>query len=131
MIASSNEITGIRPLQLNNQQLALPDYSQSIGAFCGIGNPRSFFQQLVQGGHQVAWTQEFRDHYYYTQNDIDELCAEAARLNISALLTTAKDAVKLNQLQFSVPCFVVDIEMRFQINDQQILSELIRRAIGT
>lgn len=81
-------------------------------AFCGIGNPESFFDQLRRDGFSVAETKTFRDHQVYSQNDISEIERRAAASGAEILLTTAKDAVKLSNLKFEISCFVVEIETK-------------------
>lgn len=80
-------------------------------AFCGIGNPENFFEQLRQENFEVAATEAFRDHRIYTQQDVANIEEKALEYKAEILLTTAKDAVKLNALAFTTPCFVVEIEL--------------------
>ena len=86
-----------------------PDFRTEVGvlAFCAIGNPQSFFDGLRARSFDVAATRTFRDHHRYSHADVDQIQAQAEKANVSVLLTTAKDAVKLNGLEFSMPCFVV------------------------
>jgi tetraacyldisaccharide 4'-kinase len=82
-------------------------------AFCALGNPRNFFEQLRKENFNLASTEEFPDHHFYTQKDIEKLQTKARKANAEVLLTTAKDAVKLKNLEFDLPCFVVASEMVF------------------
>lgn len=87
-----------------------------LGAFCGLGNPRSFFGHLekeLKGDDrlQISFTKAFGDHHRYTAADIDELEGQALDNHVGALLTTVKDAVKLANIRFRIPCFVVEIEV--------------------
>ena len=84
-----------------------------VFAFCALGNPNNFFEQLRQEKFELVSTQKFPDHHSYTQKDIEKLVAQAAQSGAKALLTTAKDAVKLKDLKFEVPCFVVESAMVF------------------
>lgn len=101
--------------------------SMPLGAFCALGNPQQFFSQLRTEGYEVAFTRSFPDHYMYTQADVDALSAEARSSGAHALITTAKDAVKLRSLRFDLPCFVLEIEMSF--DDEQLIADLIKRAL--
>ncbi len=89
----------------------------SAFAFCGIGNPSNFFEQLRQEKSSVAATMTFRDHHVYTQQDADEIVKGARASNAWVLLTTAKDAVKLSDLKFEIPCFVVEIKTTIEDAD--------------
>lgn len=82
-------------------------------AFCALGNPHNFFEQLRREDFALAAKKIFPDHYFYSQEDIFELEAEAEREGAKFLLTTAKDAAKLKKLNFSLPCYVVESEMIF------------------
>ncbi len=81
--------------------------------FCALGNPNNFFEQLRQEKFEFVSTQTFPDHHFYTQTDIEKLAKKAKQANAEVLLTTAKDAVKLKDLKFDVPCLVVESEIVF------------------
>ena len=98
-----------------------------VAAFCGIGNPESFFSLLRRGGYQLRHTQVFRDHHSYTQSDIDRVVRESATHGAQILLTTAKDEVKLRSLKFELPCYAADIAI--EIENQEKLRALVKKAI--
>ncbi|MFM9904905.1 MAG: tetraacyldisaccharide 4'-kinase [Pyrinomonadaceae bacterium] len=80
-------------------------------AFCGLGNPKGFFERLIKEKIYLLGTRIFPDHHIYSQEEVDDLHRDAHRSSVAMLLTTAKDAVKLSNLKFEMPCFVVEIEM--------------------
>lgn len=82
-------------------------------AFCALGNPNNFFEQLRRENFELAATRTFSDHHFYTQNDIEKLIEKARQSGASLLLTTAKDAVKLKDLTFDLPCLVAENELHF------------------
>ncbi len=100
-----------------------------VAAFCGIGNPNAFFRQLRDEGFNLRHTEVFRDHHKYSQTDIDRLTQHATDAGAQALITTAKDAVKLTSMRFPLPCYVIEIEM--QIQEADTLLALIGEAIET
>jgi tetraacyldisaccharide 4'-kinase len=85
-----------------------------VAAFCAVGNPQSFFTQLHNAGYNVVLEKTFTDHHSYTQQDVDRLLNEAARAGAPNLITTAKDAVKLRSLSFTLPWHVFEIEIAIQ-----------------
>ena len=103
------------------------DLSSPVAAFCGVGNPDSFFRMLQRAAHQVVLTKAFTDHHRYTQSEIDTLITAARNRGATQLITTAKDAVKLDSLEFSLSCHVLDIEIELQ-QEEQLLT-LIRRIL--
>lgn len=84
-----------------------------IGAFCAVGNPGSFFESLRELGYDVGLERAFTDHHVYSQGDVEALHQLAKESGASALITTAKDAVKLKGLTFALPCYVLEIEIVF------------------
>ncbi len=82
-------------------------------AFCGLGNPESFLEQLRRAGIDLAGTMTFVDHHSYSQADVDEVVRRAKDSGAGKLLTTAKDAVRLSDLKFDMPCEVVEITVEF------------------
>ncbi len=81
-----------------------------VFAFCGVGNPNSFFDQIKKFGVSLTATQTYPDHHRYSSKDLGILTELASESGATALITTAKDAVKLSNLKFQIPCFVVEIE---------------------
>jgi tetraacyldisaccharide 4'-kinase len=96
-------------------------------AFCALGNPAGFFDQLKTDGFDLADAKHFPDHHAYTQKDISELEKTARVKNAEILLTTFKDAVKLTDLQFTMPCFVIESELIF--DNEEGLKNIILQAL--
>ncbi|MEP6819017.1 MAG: tetraacyldisaccharide 4'-kinase [bacterium] len=100
--------------------------SQPVAAFCGVGNPESFFNHLQREGYTLAFTRAFADHHNYTQPDITRLVNDAKASGATGLVTTAKDATKLSTFELELPCHILDIHI--SIDDEDRLSEMIRNA---
>lgn len=98
-----------------------------LGAFCGIGNPRSFFRLLEENGLDIIYAREFNNHHHYSPSDIEDMCLSAKALGVRALVTTAKDAVKFRADNFTLPCYVAMTSMK--IDDREALLTEIQRAI--
>jgi tetraacyldisaccharide 4'-kinase len=70
-------------------------------AFCGIGNPSAFFEDLRSWGLHVVQERSFADHHVYTARDAGELEMAAANCGADALVCTEKDVWNLRNVQFS------------------------------
>jgi tetraacyldisaccharide 4'-kinase len=101
--------------------------SQPIAAFCGVGNPASFFDHLRSEGYELASERAFPDHYNYQQADVDNIVAEAKGKGAASILTTAKDAVRLSSFHFEIPCY--ELEIRISIEDEAHLIRIIRNRL--
>ncbi len=126
---SRMRIDGLRKLS-NSKEGAAGENLKSVpvAAFCGVGNPESFFAQLRRDGYTLCHTRVFPDHHYYTQEEINALVSQSAERGAHALLTTAKDEVKLRSLKFEMPCYVVDVAI--EIEGESKFLALINDAIG-
>lgn len=102
---------------------------QPLVAFCGIGNSAAFPKQLRAEDFELRSEISFRDHHKYSQGDIDRVCEQARTHGAQALITTAKDAVKLHALRFDLPCYIAEIEV--ELSDTTTLLSLIENAVTT
>jgi tetraacyldisaccharide 4'-kinase len=80
-------------------------------AFCGIGNPQAFFNDLSHWHVPVAGETIFRDHHRYTAVDLQRLEKAVQRAGAIAFVTTEKDAENLGQGKNTpIPIFVAVID---------------------
>jgi tetraacyldisaccharide 4'-kinase len=84
------------PIWRVKRTLSVPSRQGPVLAFCAIARPREFYQALQALGIEVAATKSFRDHHPYTQRDIEGLRRLGSRYRCEAMVTTEKDAVKLD-----------------------------------
>jgi tetraacyldisaccharide 4'-kinase len=83
-------------------------------AFCGLGSPEKFKSSLTQSGIVPIKFIAFDDHHTYAESDIEKLKAVAKTTGAKILITTHKDAVKLEQIDFSeYTLYYCLIEMEF------------------
>ena len=91
-------------------------YRSEIGhgpffAFCGIGNPRAFFDDLSSWHVPVAGQSIFRDHHRYSAADLRQLEKAAESAGAIAFVTTEKDAQNLPRGgNTAVPVFIAAID---------------------
>jgi tetraacyldisaccharide 4'-kinase len=112
-------LLGFRRLGAGIQLLS----AQELGAgpfyaFCGIGNPKAFFQDLKTWNIPVAQASEFPDHHRYDQRDALELEQVARTSGAKAFIITEKDAQNLSGVSFvEFPVFIAVIEMQLPQQD--------------
>jgi tetraacyldisaccharide 4'-kinase len=130
LIASRMRVRALRQLLpdvASHTTESSPEVSSQVAAFAGIGNQSSFVALLKDQGYDPVAVSEFPDHYRYNQGDIDIIVEKAKSKGANALVTTAKDAVKLRGLSFQLPCYVVKIEVC--IEQEATFVEMLRAAI--
>jgi 3-deoxy-D-manno-octulosonic-acid transferase len=70
---------------------------ERVIAFCGLGNPESFWQTLASLEIRPLETLEYDDHHAYTTAELRRLVQLAKEQGATLLLTTEKDSVNLCQ----------------------------------
>lgn len=93
-------------------------------AFAGIANPGQFFNMLRRSEAQMLDAVGFRDHHDYVPADCERLKARAQSLAVDALITTEKDAVKLEAAAFA-PLKVLVVKLAFEFDKLEGLERLI------
>jgi tetraacyldisaccharide 4'-kinase len=85
-------------LRLPALQVPLPDGELSrvnFFAFCGVGNPSAFFDDLLRWGARVKGRRSFRDHHRYSAGEIQGLERDALAAGAEAMICTEKDVFNL------------------------------------
>ncbi len=89
-------------------ELALPDgstadprdlHDQTVVAFCGIGRPEFFRQDLERLGARVKAFFTFPDHHWFEDSDLRRVEERARAVGSTVVLTTEKDYVRLGERQ--------------------------------
>lgn len=87
-------------------------------AFCGLGNPQSFYRTLEGLGVRPIDCLEFDDHHRYLPNELKRMAEQFRRKGARALVTTEKDAVNLcdgcDDLLAPLPLYWLKIGMRIE-----------------
>jgi tetraacyldisaccharide 4'-kinase len=123
--------TGIRTLagtEIDVEQLR----DQRVFAFCGIGNPRSFFRTVEQSGGVLVGATAYDDHYHYAVGDLERIGREAAARSASLILTTQKDWTKITRWADPrkhprLACLTVELQIRAGADR---LTALLDRVLG-
>ena len=74
-------------------------------AVSGVADPEQFFANACQAGADVAEKLVFGDHHAYTRADLSRIVEVA---DGRPIVTTAKDAVKLRDLDAELELWVLD-----------------------
>ncbi len=73
---------------------------KKLYAFCGIGNPAAFFEDLRRWGMEIVGCASYRDHHRYSRRDAEELERRTQAAGAEALICTEKDLYNLDAGQF-------------------------------
>jgi len=85
-------------------------------AFCGIGNPESFWLLLNRAGLILAGTQAFNDHQHYSRELLDSLASKATVAGADILVTTEKDWPKIHPVAAAGAMPITSVRMNVKFN---------------
>jgi len=98
-------------------------------AFCGIGNPQAFFDDLRKWGGSVSGHSSFPDHHTYTQTDFEKLESRARDSGAEILLCTEKDIFNLRNIQLpQIPMYCARITL--DVSEPDRLWRIILQTVG-
>jgi tetraacyldisaccharide 4'-kinase len=90
----------------------------SVFGVSGIARPERFFAAVRAGGWTLAGELRFRDHHRYSSRDVARIEESARKAAAAAVLTTAKDAVRLEPLgPFALPVAWLPVELHVEPAD--------------
>ncbi len=101
---------------------------EPVLAFAGIGRPDSFFEALRRAEWNVVRAEAFADHRPYTVGDLRRLADAATRAGARLLVTTEKDAARLQGLAAPIP--IVAVPMTVTVDPAREFATMIREACG-
>jgi tetraacyldisaccharide 4'-kinase len=85
--------------------------SRRVYAFCGLGNPGAFRRTLESTGAEVVKFRAFPDHHVYRPAEARQIEVEAQEFLAGALVTTEKDATKIDPSMFRLPLASLRVEL--------------------
>ena len=85
--------------------------SDVVAAVAGIARPQRFFRDLRALGWDVAAEIVRPDHHWYDAADVARMESAARDAGAVAVVTTEKDAVRLQGVRRSMPWFVLPLRV--------------------
>jgi 3-deoxy-D-manno-octulosonic-acid transferase len=105
---------------------------REVAAFCGLGNPQSFWNTLESLDLHVVFRWTFDDHHTYKPVELRRLSEQARQNGAKMLVTTEKDLINLPNQTGSVlgsfPLAWLQIQLELEKEDQ--FFELLRRSLA-
>jgi tetraacyldisaccharide 4'-kinase len=115
MFRSTTRLRRLVDSASGNERAADSLVGKPVGAFCGIGNPRAFFQDLQRWGFATVMETAFPDHHAYRHEELHELFSKATEAGATALLTTEKDVMNLpREWKSTIPILACVTEIKLE-----------------
>jgi tetraacyldisaccharide 4'-kinase len=102
--------------------------NRRILAFTAIAHPRPFREMLEELGPRIEIFETFPDHHFFSATDQEFLINRARDKNISYIISTEKDIVKLNQALFK-DFHLAAVRLRGRIEPRQTFLDILHRLI--
>lgn len=117
-----------RPMYLCNIKHNLTGHfnflkDKNVLAFAGLGNNEAFFDFLKDLGANVIYRVSYPDHYFYQKKDIKAL---SGYKDADILVTTEKDAMKINQKDAPDNLYYLTVEVEIE-NEEEMMKMIIER----
>ncbi|MBM3857338.1 MAG: tetraacyldisaccharide 4'-kinase, partial [Verrucomicrobia bacterium] len=81
-------------------------------------------------GAELVLTQSYADHHRYSRQEIERFVARCRRRELSMILTTEKDAVRIPRLSnMEVPIYYLRIEIEI-LKGKEIWDKMVKRFAG-
>lgn len=92
-----------------------------VVAVCGVAEPEHFFANACEAGADIAERLVFGDHHTYTAGDLERIIEVASGRPV---VTTAKDAVKLRDLDAELELWVLDQDVVVEEGEEALSAAL-------
>jgi tetraacyldisaccharide 4'-kinase len=106
------------PRSMSRSHGELRRYDTRVFAVAAVAQPHGFFSDLAAAGWNVTGAMAFPDHHWFTTADVAKIEESARQAGAAAILTTDKDAVRLEAHRLELPLarvpLVVSIEPPFE-----------------
>ena len=107
-----------QPVWRFRREMAVPEVDGPVVSFCGIARPEQFFAGLEAAGVAIATRHAFRDHHRFADGDLRMLNGLAKKARAVALVTTAKDRVRLGALEAGLEVPLLTAGLRVVLEDE-------------
>jgi tetraacyldisaccharide 4'-kinase len=101
---------------------------RKVAALSALGNPAAFETMLEALGADLVARHRFRDHKKITDDELAQVCAASKAAGAEVVVTTEKDAVKLNAETTALPLFALQVEMH--VEGKSDLSRVIESVLA-
>jgi len=130
VVRSSHRVTRVRTL--NGRDCNEPLSGRRAYLTAALGNPRSFLTTTKSLGIEVTGWKWWPDHHRYRASEVRSLLRQALQGPQDVLVTTAKDAVKLERLD-GLPrdrIWVIEVAIDLPASAATMLDQTLRKGAG-
>lgn len=102
---------------------------KTAAIFSGIGDPDSFTRLTAGLGVNIGLDLKFGDHHNYTEEELEDIVSQAVTLNLDTIITTEKDAARLNEEKLKLfkgfEVLVLRVALKITKNEELLFARLL------
>jgi len=117
------------PRYLGSDCSLTPGTNYPVFAVAGIARPERFFNDLKSMGWRTTSTRTFRDHHPFSRADLDDILKQAQQSGAKAVVTTEKDAVRMEHLLGGAPAMPI-LAIPLQVTIEPAFADWMMRRIA-
>jgi tetraacyldisaccharide 4'-kinase len=134
IVLAAHRPTGLRAVAGEGGGLTLKSLADGRwAALCGIGNPEGFRLTLERLGAEIVQFSAFPDHHRYRPDELEALLRAAAASGCRGVVTTEKDAMKLERTLASpppIPLLALEVRMDITAGRELLEEQILSAASG-
>ncbi len=120
--------TGLRAVSVGVEYNTTWLTNRRVACVCAIGNPESFESMLEKLCASVEPRFRFRDHQAVDGAELDQILLQAVEAGAEAIVTTEKDAVRMNFSGDRLPILALQVSM--QVSQESELETILVSLVG-
>jgi tetraacyldisaccharide 4'-kinase len=120
------------PVEILPDEL-LTDLSTPVFVLVSIARPTRFVNMLKEKGLNIVGGEAFGDHHRFRRGELSTVAELAERAGARAIITTAKDRVRISEWPGPLPLLSADVRIEFREEQkvleilEPVLSEVVKR----
>ncbi len=114
-------------LDLTKKEVKI-DKNEKIAIFSGIANPNIFFKTLCDMGYKIVNSLYLLDHEKISKQKLDAFVKKSLLKGAKFLVTTEKDAIKLDNIKTDLQIVYLEIDLKITYN-QKYLRTLVEKIL--
>lgn len=96
--------------------------NKKLFAFAGIGNPKNFFDLLIENGLNLEKHLSFPDHYNFSKSELEKMISISSKSNLE-LITTEKDYHRIKDYKLkNIKCFKTELKI---LEKEKFMSQIL------
>src|SRR5579875_420287 len=105
--------------------------ARRVAAFCGLGNPESFWSTLESLGLEIVFRWAFEDHHSYKRFELQRIAHQARVHGAEILVTTEKDRINCpNHFDNAIaPLDLAWLEIQLELEEETRFFGLLDQAL--